>query len=84
MDKTREEAWIQYIKTNPTKPSDKWAFMQAFDAGAASVDRVAIVREAFEEARRIMRAGWCNGSMAGNAAEEAMDAVLADMEKEKC
>ena len=49
---TREAAWIQYIKTNPTKPTDRWAFMQGFDAGAASVDRAGIVRDVLNVIRR--------------------------------
>lgn len=32
----REEAWIRYLKTNPTIATDKWAFVQGFDAGYES------------------------------------------------
>ena len=45
----REEAWIRYLKTNPTIATDKWAFVQGFDAGYESARGQWTAIDAFKE-----------------------------------
>lgn len=57
MDKTREEAWKREVLDKSGSPippdaGERFAFDAGFDAGAASVDRVEVVREAFGKLKR--------------------------------
>lgn len=86
---TRDAAWRQYLEADTVHvPEDALPFVKGYDAGfrdgAASIDRVEIVREAFETLKaRIGQAGDGefdeDSKYYGETVREEMDKYLADI-----
>lgn len=83
-DKSMQHAWMAYADANnvPHDHEDEEPFKWGFNAGAgaASIDRVAVVREAFERVKEILPS-ISLGDFEEDDYPKAMDAVIEEMEK---